>query len=138
MGKSKQKISPEYLVSVPLFIETGVLKRKKNYINLNQYRNWHYQVSNNLKIAYKELVKPQLVDLKFNKIKLTFVLYKGSKRKIDRSNVLSIHEKFFCDALVETGCITDDNDNFLESSHYYTGGIDRDNPRVDILIEEIS
>ena len=56
---------------------------------------------------------------------------------MDRSNVLSIHEKFLCDALTECGCIKDDNDSFLESSHYYTGNIDKENPRVDIDLKEI-
>lgn len=80
----------------------------------------------------------EIKDLKFeNPIRLTFVLRKKDKRKIDRANVLSIHEKFFCDALVELGCIPDDNDNYIESTHYYSGEIDKEYPRVDIIIEEI-
>ncbi len=128
----------EIVISMPLYIEMGVKKIKRFHINLNQYRNWHYQVNNNLKIKYKELAYPQVEGKSFNKIKLEFTLWKATKRKVDRSNVLSIHEKFFCDALVESGCLEDDNDNYLESSHYYTGGIDRENPRVEIRITEVS
>lgn len=130
MGKKQQKI----VVSMPLYIVTGVKKKKKNYINLNQYRNWHFQLSNKLKIAYKDIAYPQIKDLSFQKISLSFILYKGSNRKLDRSNVLSIHEKFFCDALVESGCIPDDNDDYIISTQYSTGGIDKSNPRVDIVI----
>lgn len=130
MGKKQQEI----VVSMPLYIITGVKKKKKNYINLNQYRNWHFQLSNKLKIAYKDIAYPQIKDLSFQKISLSFILYKGSNRKLDRSNVLSIHEKFFCDALVESGCMPDDNDDYIVSTQYSTGGIDKNNPRVDIVI----
>jgi len=133
MAKNEPKI-----ISMPLFIETGVIKKVKRYINLNQYRNWHYQVSNNIKKAYKELVEPQIDGCSYTKVKLKFTLYPGSRRRIDRSNVLSVHEKFFCDAFVESGCLEDDNDNFLESTHYYSGELDRDNPRVDIEITDLS
>ena len=115
----------------------GVRKIKRYHLNLNQYRNWHFQVSNKLKVTYKEIISPQLVDLSFKKIELKFTLYKSSKRKVDRSNVLTVHEKFFCDALVETGCIEDDNDEFLEATHYYSGGIDKENPRVEIEITKL-
>jgi Holliday junction resolvase RusA-like endonuclease len=69
-------------------------------------------------------------------ISLTFTLFKGSNRKIDRSNILSITEKFFCDALTTYGCIPDDNDEFISETRYRTGGVDTKNPRVEIEIKE--
>ncbi len=113
-------------------------KGKKYYLNLNNYRNWHYIVSNNIKKKYKELLMTELSNLKFKKpIVIKFYLYKGSKRIIDRANILSIVEKFFCDALTRYECIKDDNDKFIEHTEYYTAGIDRDNPRCEINIIEI-
>jgi len=129
--------SQEVVVISPLHITMGVKKIKNYHLNLNQYRNWHYQVNNNLKVAYKQIITPQLEGLSFSKIKLSFVYFKPSKRRVDRANVLCIHEKFFCDALVEAGCLVDDNDDYLESTHYYTGGIDTKNPRVEIKITRI-
>ena len=123
--------------SMPLYIELGKMKKKKHHINLNNFRNWHYQVSNNIKKAYQETVNQKLQKLrfsKFKKIKIELTLWKSSKRKIDRANVLSIHEKFFCDALTGLQIIPDDNDTFIESTFYKTGGIDKLNPRVDIKI----
>jgi len=125
------------VIQVPLYISANRPGSKKYYLNLNNYRNWHYQVSNNLKVKYKEMVAPQLEGLSFKRIGIQFILFWGSKRRVDRANVLSIHEKFFCDALVEAGCIEDDNDTFLEYTHYTTGGIDRENPRCEIWIEEL-
>jgi len=124
------------VISMPLFIDMGKRKIKRHYINLNAYRNLHYQVNNNLKIAYKAIVAPQIKGMVFRRIKLTFVLHRGDKRRVDRANILSVHEKYFSDALVELGCLPDDQDSYIESSHYYTGEIDKENPRVDIFIED--
>lgn len=75
--------------------------------------------------------------VELEKISLEFVLYKKDKRRQDRANALSIHEKFFCDALVEGSFIGDDSDNYIESTTYRTGGIDKENPRVDIYVTDL-
>jgi hypothetical protein len=124
---------------MPLHIEIGKNKIKKHSINMNQYRNWHFQVSNKIKQKYQDLVSKQLKEHKlkrYKKISLDFVIYYGSKRKSDRSNFLSIQEKFFCDALVKMQIIEDDNDMFIESSHYYSG-YDKNDPRCEIFINVI-
>jgi hypothetical protein len=124
-------------IEVPLFV---TLPRKtkadrKCIINLNEYRNWHYIVSNQIKERYKEMVESKIKGIKFvGRVKLHFVLYQGSNRRVDRANVLSIHEKFFCDALTACGCLTDDNDNFIEETRYTSGQVDKFNPRVEIII----
>jgi len=125
-------------VSMPLYFEMGKKKITRRYINMNEYRNWHHIVSGDIKKAYEKLAWTKIYKLKFkNKIKLEFILWKADKRKGDRSNVLCIHEKFFCDALTKSGCIPDDNDDYIEETRYRTGGIDKGNPRVDIIITEI-
>lgn len=125
---------------MPLTIETGKNKIKKHSIGLNWYRNCHFQVSNQVKKKYQYLVSQQLKEYRFcnfQKIKLYFVYYKASKRKTDRSNFCSVHEKFFCDALVSMQIIPDDNDNIIKESHYYGDVIDRVDPRMDIEIHVI-
>jgi hypothetical protein len=125
---------------MPLFVmlPRKTMPDRKMIINLNNYRNWHSRVSNQVKILYKEAATPKIEELRFIlPIKLTFTLWKGSLRKTDRANVLSVTEKFFCDALTECGCIVDDCDEYIRSTRYVTGGIDRDNPRVDILMQEV-
>jgi hypothetical protein len=124
----------EAIYCLPLSITLG---KKKYYINLNNYRNWHYQVSNKIKGAYHDIVKDQTKEgLSFDKVKLIFVVYYPDKRLRDRSNILSITEKFFCDGLVHCGVIEDDNDNFIESSLYLTGGIDKTDPRVEAFVSK--
>ena len=119
---------------MPLFIVVGT---KKHHINLNKYRNNHYQLNNSIKQQYSDIASAKLFSYKnknFSKIKLDFIYYKPTKAKRDRSNILSIHEKFFCDALTKMKVIPDDNDDHIKSSFYYSGGLDRDNPRVEIHI----
>jgi len=127
-------------VSMPLqvFLPRKTKEDKKYIINLNNYRNWSFIVSNQVKKAYSDIAKEKIETVEFGlPVKLTFTLWKRDKRLIDRANPLCIHEKFFCDALTTYGCIEDDNDKFIHSTHYYTGGIDKENPRVDIEIKEI-
>ncbi len=111
---------------------------KKYYINLNIFRNTHYIVNNQAKQIYDEIVGEQLKGIKFKKtIEITYRLFKSSNRRIDRANILSITDKFFCDCLVNNKCIEDDNDEYIQAQHYYSGGLDRENPRVEITIETV-
>lgn len=116
-------------------------KTKKNktvHINLNNYRNQNRFLEGTVKKKYCELMKDQLFGLVFSKpINVQYVVYYGRGGKHDRSNVLSIVEKYFLDALTHYNCIPDDNDDYVYSSHYYTGGIDREFPRVEITITEV-
>ena len=67
-------------------------KDKRIYLNLNVYRNLHYAVNNQTKMFYNSIMFPQLKDIGcFKKpIILIFTLFKASKRKTDRANILSI------------------------------------------------
>lgn len=125
----------------PLFVDLPrkTKKDKRIYLNLNVYRNLNSFVNGDAKDIYNGILKEQLEAIeKFKKpVDITFVLFKGSKRKIDRANILSIVEKFFCDSLVKFNCLEDDCDDYISETHYRTGGIDRDHPRVEIEIKEI-
>lgn len=126
-----------YTVQSPLSVE--ITKKKRFILNLNNYRNASYFLLNTAKKNYKQTVLPQLKQLpQFKKVKLTYVFYPNSRRRYDISNVCSIVDKFFSDALVESGHLDDDNYNYLSDVHYQFGSIDKDNPRVDILIEDLS
>lgn len=122
----------------PLYVRTAKSEKgKKYYLNLNQYRNWHYQTNNAIKTEYCKQMKSQMEGVKLKTpVKLNFTLWRKDRRVGDRANVLSVIEKFFCDALVEYGCLEDDNDGYISEQSYRTGGIDKDFPRVEIEIIE--
>jgi len=120
-------------LELPLYLEMG----KRYHINLNNYHNWHFQVRAKIKQRYQKLLSHQMPKQKLERVEMVFVMHRPDKRKVDRSNVLCLHEKFASDALVQAGVLEDDNDNFIASSHYYTGEIDKHNPRVDLFIRRV-
>ena len=123
----------------PLFVmlPRKTMKDKKVHLNFNTMKNQHYLVYNQAKQLYKAEMAEQLKGVKFEKpIDIKYTFYKGSNRRVDRNNFIFIIDKFFCDALTELGCIPDDNDDFIHCTHNYSGGLDRENPRVDIEIIE--
>jgi len=125
------KIISPLLVSLPRKTKPA----KKIYLNLNVYRNLHFILNNQAKEIYCGLMENQLSGKNFDKpIDITFTLFKGRNARVDRSNILSVVEKFFCDALVHHQCIPDDNDEYIRATHYKSGGLDRKNPRVEIEI----
>jgi len=125
-----------YLLASPLKIM--VSKNRGFILNLNNYRNTHYQTLNNAKIAYKAVMGEQINRLPFldESIHITYTLYPKTRRRTDIGNVTSVHQKFFEDALVEFGKIKDDDYFHIIGSSQEFGEIDPQNPRVEVLIEE--
>lgn len=125
-----------YRFSSPLQIFVG---KRKFILNLNNYRNTHYRVLNNAKVTYKMYMKKQIEKLPRLQppIQITYTVFKGDKRNCDIGNICSIHQKFFEDALVELGKLPDDNHNMIKRSIFEWGGIDKLNPAVMIMIEEV-
>lgn len=124
------------MVHSPLFIPRP---KAKNYIlNLNVYRNTHYQTLNQMKVKYKQLVRSQIEQLpEFDKVRIAYRLYPATKRLCDIENITSVHAKFFCDALVELGKIPDDNYLHVVETRSLFGHVDKDNPRVTIYIKPV-
>lgn len=130
-------------VVAPLRIGVSFSKRNgkhRNFsLNLNQYRNEHFQILNKAKINFKEHMKGQIHMLpKLTQVELTYILYPPTKALLDVSNICSIVDKFFCDALVEFGILPDDNFKHIPAVNYRFGNIDKDNPRIEIKIRDLT
>ena len=122
-----------YKINSPLRVPAG----KKDFIlNLGNYRNTHYRALNDAKINYAAMIKAQVSQLPLfdTPIELLFTLYPADKRLCDLDNVLSIHAKFFQDALVSNKKIGDDNYRYIYKTSNTIGLIDKENPRVEIEI----
>ena len=110
---------------------------KRYALNLNIYRNTHFQILNQAKIIYKEEISNQLNLIPVcDKVGAKYILYPKTKRLTDIHNVCCIHEKFFMDALVESHKIPDDNYLHYVETGYSFGAVDKHNPRVEIEIYE--
>jgi len=124
-------------VTLPISTLFGSKKVKRYYFNLNQYRNWHYQVSNKLKILFKEQVRGNLDFSFLGQIEITYDYYAPDRRVRDLMNVIAVVDKFFQDALVENGCIaTDDTKTVIKIISNYKG-TDKENPRIEATIKNI-
>lgn len=83
-------------------------KSKTTSLNLNNYRNWHYQVSNKIKKQVSEYLLQYSFDVP-ETFKIRFILYFKDKRRRDLSNFESIANKFILDHLIQQGVIKDDD-----------------------------
>lgn len=118
-------------VSIP------VSKNKSIALNLNVYRNAHFQSLNKAKVNFKAHMAEQIEPITpMPACHVTYTLFVGTKRLCDVANVCCVVDKFFTDALVEMGKLPDDNYEHLKQVTYKFGGYDKGNPRVEILIEE--
>lgn len=126
----------KFILPLALTLPRKTKKDRRVALNLNEYRNWQFHLSNDLKVRFCALMESQMKGVVLpHPVVLTFTLFKKDKRIGDRANVLSVVEKFACDSLVHHGCLPDDNDNFIIESHYKSGGIDKENPRVEMVVE---
>lgn len=122
-------------MSLPLFITNRSNKRK--WLTLNNYRNWHYQVSNDIKRRFKSEVFDKLDFNIKGKVKIEYFYFAPDKRTRDLMNVISVIDKFFQDAMVDRGCIeSDDLSTVVEVNSCYMG-IDKLDPRLDVMITKL-
>ena len=124
----------------PLFVMLPRKTRasKRVSLNMNTYRNLHHRTSNDAKKAYTKLVSEQLINLEIQTpVEITYKVYKGSNRRLDKMNVISVVSKFLLDAITEYGCWEDDNDIYVKTETILPTELDRVNPRVEVIIKEI-
>jgi len=124
----------------PLFImlPRKTVKDKRIALNMNTYRNLHHRISNDAKKAYSEALREQLEGLSIQTpVEVTYKVYKGSKRRLDKMNVISVVSKFLLDSITEYGCWEDDSDDYIKKETILPTELDRVRPRVEIIITEI-
>ena len=108
-------------------------------ININAYRNWHGMTENKIKVQFTKDLSDQLKGVKINyPVEITYKVFKPTKRKLDKMNVKSITSKYALDAITHYGCWPDDNDKIVKTETLLPTELDRDNPRVEIIIKTVS
>jgi len=123
------------VVHSPLRVHLG--KNKYFILNQNAYRNAHFRVLAKAKVNYTQIMQRQIQSIgQFQSIEVTYKIYHGSKRKFDLGNVMAVQSKFFLDALVHWGAIVDDTYEYVTKETVIFGGVDKDDPRVEITIKE--
>ncbi len=130
----------DHKIISPLFVTLPrkTVKDKRIALNMNTYRNLHHRISNDAKKAYSEALREQLEGLSIQTpVEVTYKVFKASKRRLDKMNVISVVSKFLLDSITEYGCWEDDNDDYVKTETILPTELDRENPRVEINIKEI-
>lgn len=128
-----------YNLSVPywVIIPRKTKKDKRVILNFNQYHNWVPVVRNSYKVEYTNAIGTHLKGIKpmshIDSIQYK-LFYERNGSKPDTRNITNLIDKFFCDSLVYYGVIPDDNHNVITTTIDTWGGVDKDNPRVEITI----
>ena len=127
-------------MKIDLPLEVYYSKKKKFILNLNNYRNAHYRVLSISKRLYSENLVPRLKDFdRFTEpVSLTYTYYARSNRRLDISNPCSIIDKFACDALVKAEILEDDSFKQIKEVVYKFGGVEKDNPRCELVISKFT
>jgi hypothetical protein len=123
-----------WTVEVPLTVP--ISSHKQFSLNLNQYRNAHHQTLNKAKVTFHEIAKAKIrhIPRGLGRIHLSYRIFPKTRANLDVSNVCSIVDKFFSDALTSCGIIEDDNHKVVLSVCYQYGHVDPHNPRCEIVI----
>lgn len=124
----------------PLYIDLPRVrtKPKRVYLNMNAYGNTNSFTNNEVKRAYLELIREQIGGKVIQTpVEITYRVYKASKRRLDKMNVVAVTSKYLLDAITECGCWIDDNDDFVKTETILPTILDRNNPRVEIIITSI-
>jgi len=125
----------QYL-QAPLYLTKG-RARKNTWLNLNNYRNWKFHLSNALKIQFKKELDISHLEPVIGKVRVTYTFYYPDNRLRDIDNSMAVISKFALDALVEGGILEDDNYLHVIEVRGKLGGVDKEAPRCDIEIKEI-
>jgi hypothetical protein len=127
------------MISKTFIVDDYVMVGNKKFsLNLNVYRNAHYQTLNKAKIIFKNQLLadyPELSEIKglTGKARISYNIIPNDKRKFDTMNIISVVDKFFLDALVAFGCITDDNYNYIVYNRIFTSiAQSNDNKKIKI------
>ena len=125
-------------MKIDLPLEVYYTKNKKFILNLNNYRNAYYRTLASAKKIYADNLVDRISHPKYEEpVVLTYTYYAKSKRRLDVSNPCSIIDKFTCDALVKAGVLEDDSSKQIKKVVYKYGGIEKENPRCELVIKKI-
>jgi Holliday junction resolvase RusA-like endonuclease len=123
--------------TVPLYLTRGKRKKKNYWLTQNNYRNWQFHLSNDLKKQFKEEISIPELDTPLAGAKIKYVFYFPTHQRRDIGNMLAVVSKFTEDALVAAGIIKDDDYTILKKISGEYGGYDKNNPRCEVTVEEI-
>lgn len=137
-----------FKLDLPLYIggdsrlkrdDTYTKPTKRYWLSMNNYRNWHFQSSNGVKRRFKKKIQSQidlLPDLSalWGEVAVHYRFFPPNRAERDIGNYVAVVDKFFCDAVIESKKLADDNMKILKHSTWEMGEIDKENPRMEAFL----
>ena len=127
-------------IELPIYytFERKTKKDNKILVGMNWYRNAHFRSSNQVKQHYHNLIYSKVTQSQKLKDKymVSYMLY-PSNSNCDLMNVVSVIDKFLNDALQDSGVIVNDNIKFYKHMIATAKEVDKLNPRIEIIVEEM-
>lgn len=121
-----------------VYLPRKTVKDKRVPVNLNWYRNAQHFESNAVKKQYLEDVRSQLEGIQLETpFKVKYKVFKPTRRRLDKMNVVAISSKFLLDAMSTLGVIPDDNDDYVKNELILPTEHDKENERVEIWFETV-
>ncbi|MEG0151641.1 MAG: hypothetical protein RR744_00480 [Cellulosilyticaceae bacterium] len=124
-------------VTLPIYRK---VRKKDVLVGLNQVSLLHRYTKNKWKQDYDKIVNDNMTRFMNEpydgKYEIEYLLYYKNVR-CDLGNVCCIAEKFALDSLQVLGVLKDDNVSRHVRSTYTVGGVDKENPRVEMTIKRI-
>jgi len=129
-------------LTLPIYYtQTFKTKPSKTFlVGMNWYRNVNPYLNNEVKKHYSDLIYAQLKELPTKpefKYRLTIKLY-YSNPSCDGSNIFAMMEKFTLDALQKLNWVKQDNVKYHLGTTTKVVEQDKNNPRVEIELEEVT
>jgi len=138
--KKQNKIVSELKITSPLFVMLPRVRTedRKVFLNMNSYGNTNTFTNNEAKAKYKEEISEQLEGLTLKTpVEITYQVFKPSRRRLDKMNVIAVVSKYLLDAISELGCWEDDNDDIIKTETILPTEYRKDNGVVEIFIKSI-
>lgn len=118
------------MIKLPQFVMLPRKTKADKRVNLwqNTMHNVDRFTYNAAKIEFKRLLEDSIATLPrvMLPIHITYIYFAGTKRLGDISNHCVFVDKFFSDALTESGYIPDDNYQYIRSVMYKFGWVDKE------------
>lgn len=127
------------MITIPVYFtfERKLKKSTTSLISLNWYRNAYHFDQNKVKQFMHKEILPQLSGSTYKQYEVLYVYYYKSKTS-DLGNVTAMASKWLNDTLKESSAIEDDNVQYLLAEYHLVGTMDKDNPRVEVYIKEMT
>lgn len=128
----------QFVLDLPWTEFTNKKKSRRKSLNLNLYRNLHFQELSNQKNHFHDRMVTTLVGIpSLGSVWLHYEIHPNHRGRLDTMNVGSVEDKFFSDSLTELGIIEDDDYTHVVFNSFCFGSVVSGDAFVRVFITEL-